>query len=60
MTALPVYFVGFLPYNLLMRFEWQGFLILVLASIVSMSLGTFAFYRGLKRYESGNMMGVNG
>lgn len=60
MTALPVYFVGFLPYNLLMHFEWRGFLVLVLASIVSMSLGTFAFYRGLRRYESGNAMGVNG
>lgn len=60
MTVLPVYFVGFLPYNLLLHFEWQGFGILVLASIISMFIGIFAFYTWLKRYESGNMMGVNG
>lgn len=60
MTVLPVYFVGFLPYNLLMNFEWKGFMILVFAAIASVSVGTYTFYNGLKRYESGNMMGVNG
>lgn len=60
MTILPVYFVGFLPYHLLLNFEWSGFAVLVLAATVSMSVGTFAFYDGLKKYESGNMMGVKG
>ena len=58
MTILPVYFVGFLPYNLLLHFEWSGFGVLLVASIVSMSLGVYAFYSGLKKYESGNMLGV--
>lgn len=60
MTILPVYFVGFLPYELLMNFNWTGFIILVTTSIGFFSLGVFIFYRGLRRYESGNMMGVNG
>ncbi len=60
MTVLPVYFVGFLPYNLLMNFEWSGFALLLTASTVSVWVGVYAFYSGLKRYESGNMMGVRG
>lgn len=60
MTILPVYFVGFLPYELLLHFNWTGFLVLITASTGFFSLGVFSFYQGLKKYESGNVMGVNG
>lgn len=58
MTVLPVYFVWFLPYKLLMNFDWQWFALLLFASIVSLSIGGYMFYSGLRHYESGNNMGT--
>ncbi|MDD2486816.1 MAG: ABC-2 family transporter protein [Candidatus Gracilibacteria bacterium] len=58
-TIIPVYYTFYLPFNLVRSFEWQGFIILHLSALFFMGAGYIVFYRGLKRYESGNLMITN-
>ncbi|MDD4529924.1 MAG: ABC-2 family transporter protein, partial [Candidatus Gracilibacteria bacterium] len=58
MTVIPVFFTTFLPYKLTMDFNWKEFLMLCVGSIFFFFIGYFAFYFGLKRYESGNMINI--
>ena len=55
-TFIPVGFVTFLPVELLLNFDLRLMLIIVAVSILFMTLATFMFYRGLRRYSSSNLM----
>jgi ABC-2 type transport system permease protein len=57
-TALPAGFVGFLPVELVRRFEWTTLAALVGGSLVYAVLAVVVFRLGLRRYESGNRFGV--
>jgi ABC-2 type transport system permease protein len=60
MTVIPVFFFAYLPYDIITSwFSLQKMLLLAGAAIFFWWLWTFVFYRGLRRYESGNMMNVN-
>jgi len=60
MTIIPVFFVTYLPYQIIsFEFSIQKVLLLLGATIFFASLWTFVFYRGLRKYESGNLMNLN-
>nr|MDD3719868.1 ABC-2 family transporter protein [Candidatus Gracilibacteria bacterium] len=59
MTVIPAFYIVFLPFELIKNFSLNGFLQLLLGSIIFFGLGYFTFYKGLKRYESGNMININ-
>ncbi len=60
MSVLPVFFVAYLPYNMLsFGFSRANVSLLIGASIFFCSLWAFTFYRWLRKYESGNLMNVN-
>ena len=60
MTIIPVFFVSYLPYDIISsEFTLRKILLLLWAAIFFWWLGSFVFYRWLRRYESGNMMNIN-
>ncbi len=59
MTVIPVSFVVFIPFELVRAFEFRSLIYLTLGSLWFFSLWVFTFFKGLKRYESGNIMNVN-
>ena len=60
MTVIPVFFVAYLPYDIVSSgLSIQKILLLLGATIFFGWLWIFVFYRWLRRYESGNMMNVN-
>ncbi len=58
MTILPVMLIGKVPVELIRVFSWTSLGILLGAAIVSTVFALWLFNRGLKRYESGNLIGV--
>jgi ABC-2 type transport system permease protein len=56
-TLIPAGLIGYLPVQLLRTFSWPHFLIFLLAAALYLTLAIALFYRGLKRYESGNQFG---
>jgi ABC-2 type transport system permease protein len=59
MTIIPVFYVVFLPYELVLDFTFLWFLQLLLWSIFFLFLWIIIFYKWLKRYESWNMLNTN-
>jgi len=59
MTVIPVYFVVFLPYELAVNFDLLWFFKLLIVSLLFLSLWILTFYKGLKKYESWNMLNIN-
>ncbi|MFA5917138.1 MAG: ABC-2 family transporter protein [Candidatus Gracilibacteria bacterium] len=59
MTIIPVYFTVYGQFELVLNFTLGGLIKLILGSIFFLSLGTLIFYKGLKKYESGNIINVN-
>lgn len=57
-TAVPAAFIAHIPVRLLREFEWGLFALEIGVAVGAMALAVFVFYRGLRRYESGNMMVV--
>lgn len=55
-TLLPAGFVSTLPVELVRAFEWGKFLQLMGGAALFLGLAIVVFHRGLKRYESGNLM----
>lgn len=53
-------FLGAYPADLVRTFTWQGFGLLLGAIIVGLTVSLVFFYRGLRRYESGNLVGMRG
>jgi len=57
-TAIPSAFVGYLPVTLLGKFDPWLLAAVLGASLFYLLLASFIFGRGLKRYASGNMVGL--
>lgn len=55
-TLVPAGFVSTLPVELMRVFDWSKFLQLLGGAGLFLGLGVWLFNRGLKRYESGNLM----
>ena len=55
-TILPAGFMTMVPINLIDAFDLKWFLLLLGAVIVWIGLAFTVFYRGLRKYESGNLM----
>jgi ABC-2 type transport system permease protein len=60
LTAIPALFVTQYPVEALRQFSWEQALIAFTGSCVILIIGTVAFYAGLRRYESGNLMEMRG
>jgi len=58
LTILPAFFVAILPAQLIRSFSWPMFGVLVAFTIASFLFATWFFNRGLRRYESGNLISV--
>ncbi|MBN2617687.1 MAG: ABC-2 family transporter protein [Spirochaetales bacterium] len=56
-TIFPVFFMVYLPINLLNEFSIYKIIILLLGDFVFMVIAFSVFYFGLKKYESGNLIG---
>ena len=54
-TILPAGVIGYLPVEVVKRFSWGMLFALVGATGIFVALAFFIFYRGLRRYESGNL-----
>jgi len=57
-TLLPAGIIGFLPVELLRDFTWTKLIVLLSSAITFFILAFVVFFRGLKRYESGNQFGM--
>lgn len=55
-TLLPAGFLSTLPVELVREFHLAGFLELLGAALLLLAAAVFVFRRGLRRYESGNLM----
>lgn len=55
---IPAGFITSVPVDLLYSFNLTWFVLLFLFSIALFLLAIYVFYKGLKRYESGNLMYV--
>lgn len=58
MTILPSFFIIYLPVELLNHFDWCLMAWLLGSVVVGSALSLLVFYRGLRRYESGNLINV--
>ena len=56
MTVLPAAFLGFVPVEILRGGHTHWLLAQAGVSAAFLALGAWVFYRGLRRYESGNLM----
>lgn len=59
MTILPIFYVIFLPYKLVINFDIMWFFVLICWSLFFLFLWVYTFYLWLRRYESGNMLNTN-
>ncbi|MFZ5816235.1 MAG: ABC transporter permease [Bacillota bacterium] len=55
-TLIPAAFVSTLPVELVREFSWGRFLQLLGGAALFLGLAVWLFHRGLRRYESGNLM----
>lgn len=55
-TVLPAGFIAFIPLTLIKSFSLKAFIILLVATVIWVNLAFLIFKRGLKRYESGNLI----
>lgn len=59
-TIIPAGFVSFIPLQLLRQFAWPLMGALTGFTLVFGALGVGMFQWGLRRYESGNLLGMQG
>ncbi len=57
-TIIPAGLIGYVPVELLRKFSWDRFFILIASALTSAIFAYWVFHRGLKRYESGNKFGM--
>jgi ABC-2 type transport system permease protein len=57
-TVVPAGFISFIPLQLLHHFTWPLFGAMVGATILIVSIAVGMFELGLRRYESGNLLGM--
>ena len=58
MTIIPAFFATTIPVELVRSFDWRWFGGLMAFALGITALALFVFNRGLKRYESGNMLNM--
>lgn len=58
LTIIPIFFVVEMPVNLLKEFHWELFAGMLGFWLVTFMIGLWMFNRGLRRYESGNLINV--
>lgn len=56
MTVVPVYWISYLPAEIIQQPSIKGLLLLISADILIVLLSLSIFFFGLRRYESGNKM----
>jgi ABC-2 type transport system permease protein len=59
-TAIPAGFASYLPVETLRHMSWRYGLLSVGGALALLAAGAGAFYLGLRRYESGNLVSMNG
>lgn len=59
-TVIPAAFVGAVPARLVSHFSWDRLALLVAFAVVFAALARLVFYRGLRRYSSGNLVAMRG
>jgi ABC-2 type transport system permease protein len=59
-TVLPAAFITYVPVSLLRHFRWDDLAALAAYAFGLMGLSWWVFFQGLKRYESGNLIGLRG
>ncbi len=59
-TVIPAGFVSYLPIEALRGLSLGHAVLTVAGAFAMLLLGTFTFYRGLRRYESGNLTEMRG
>lgn len=57
-TLIPAGFIAEVPVDLVRRFAVQDLIIMVAAAIVFLTIAWVIFHRGLRKYESGNLMNL--
>lgn len=57
-TIIPAGFVVFIPSRIINVFSWKSLLLVLFVDIIYVFLAYTFFQKGLKRYESGNLMGT--
>jgi ABC-2 type transport system permease protein len=56
--VIPAFFIYFMPVDLIRDFQWSNLGILIVVGIIA-NIASLAFYRrGLRKYESGNLISV--
>ena len=59
-TAIPAGLTSYLPVETLRHMSWEYALLTVGGALTLLGAGTAVFHLGLKRYESGNLVSMNG
>jgi ABC-2 type transport system permease protein len=59
-TVLPAGFVSYLPVETLRSPSIWNLLMAVIGSLIVLAAAVGMFYHGLRRYESGNLISMNG
>ncbi len=55
---IPAGFVSGIPVTILNSFNWIWFILLYAFAIAILLIAIYVFYKGLKKYESGNLIGI--
>lgn len=58
LTLIPAGFITGIPVELLKVFNLQWFLLMILCAVILFSIAIIIFKRGVRRYESGNLINV--
>ena len=56
---IPAFFVGFIPINIVLYYDLSSILLMIFGVVFFVGGGILMFYRGLRRYESGNLINVD-
>jgi len=59
-TAIPAGFISYLPVQTLRSMSIVDLLIAIAGALIVLTFGVGMFYFGLRRYESGNLLSMNG
>lgn len=57
-SLIPAALVAYIPAELFVEFRWSTFLVVLAADAAIVALALIAFRLGLRRYESGNLIGT--
>lgn len=58
LTVFPTFFIIYLPVEILKHFNWTFLGLLAGFALLTFVIGITVFYKGLRRYESGNLINV--